>query len=193
MKRTLLLLLAAASGTALAEGMAPKAGLWEVTSVRQSVDGRDTTATTAAANSELQQRAMARLTPEQRKQMEAMMSSRGGSASGPSGGLRRICVSPAMAARDKPMVDPQGHCEPSKVSRSGNTSSYEFDCTQNGVGVAGKGETVVAGDTISTRVDSTMTEPRGKHIMHSETQMKYLGRDCQGIKPLDELGKELKR
>jgi hypothetical protein len=157
--------------------------------VRQTVDGRDTTAQTAAANNQLQQQAMARMTPEQRKQMEAMMSSRGTSGSGTPGGFRRICVSPAMAARDKPTIDPQGHCQPSKVGRSGNKSTFEFDCTSNGFGAAGKGETVNTGDTISTRVDMTMTEPHGKHTTHSETDMKYLGRDCQGIKPLDEMAR----
>jgi len=29
-----------------------------------------------------------------------------------SGGSMRICISPAMAARNQPMVDPSGRCEP---------------------------------------------------------------------------------
>lgn len=193
MKRTLLLVLAAATGTALAQGSGLKAGLWEWTAVRQTVDGRDTTAQMATASSRLQeqqQQAMARMPPEQRKQMEAMMASRGASAAGMAGGSRRVCVSAAMAARDKPMFDPQGRCEPSKFSHSGNKSTFEFDCTSNGLGSAGKGETILAGDTISTSVDTTTTDAHGRHTVHSETRMKYLGQDCQGVKPLDELGKQ---
>jgi hypothetical protein len=192
MRRTLLLVLAAFTGPALAQGVGPKPGLWEVKTVRQTLDGRDANAQMAAARSQMQQKAMARMTPEQRAQMEAMMSSKGASAD-TAGASHRVCVSAAMAARNKPMVDPQGRCEPNKVTRSGGKTSFEFDCTANGMGAAGKGESVEAGDTITTVVDTTMTEPRGRHTMHTETQMKYLGQDCQGLKPLDQLGKEVPR
>jgi hypothetical protein len=189
MGRMPLLILAAVTGAALAQGSGLKAGLWELTTLRHTVDGRDTTADLTAARSQMMQRAMANMAPEERKQMEAMMASRG--ASGPNvGGLRRFCVSPAMAASDKPIAQIQGPCPPSKVNRSGNTTTFEFNCKKNGVGSAGKGERTVAGDTITTRVDATVSEPRGRHTMHNETQIKYLGRDCQGIKPLDELGLE---
>jgi hypothetical protein len=186
MRRMQLLVLAAISGTAIAQGSGLKAGLWEVTNVRQTTDGRDTTAQASAASSQMAMGAMAHMTPEQRKQMEAMMSGR----SDTGGALRRVCISPAMAARDKPFVGPQGNCPPSKFNRSGNKTTFEFNCMKNGIGAVGKGESVVAGDTISTRTDMTLSLPRGSHTMHSETQMKYLGRDCQGIKPLDELGFE---
>jgi Protein of unknown function (DUF3617) len=188
MKRTLLLVLAAASGTALAQGVGPKAGLWDWIAVRQVFDGREMKVQSAAARSEMQQKALAHMTPEQRKQMEAMMNSQ---AAAPTGGTSyRVCVSAAMAARNKLMFDPRGRCEPNKVSRSGDKTTFEFDCTRNGFGTAGKGESIVAGDTISTSVDTTITDPRGRHTMHSETQMKYLGQDCQGVKPLDELSKQ---
>lgn len=189
MRRVQLLLLAAISGTAFAQGSGIRAGLWEVTNVRQTTDGRDTTAQTAAASRQMAQEAMTRMTPEQRKQMEAMM---GGQGSGPgtAGVLHRVCISPAMAARGKPFIEPQGNCPPSKFNRTGNKTTFEFNCMRNGMGAAGKGESVITSDTISTRADMTLSQPRGNHTMHSESQMKYLGRDCQGIKPLDELGFE---
>jgi hypothetical protein len=172
-----------ASGAAAGEGFGLKPGLWEVTQVRQVSDGRDITEQMAAANKQLMQQAMANMSPEQRQQMEAMMGRQGAM-------LQRVCVSPAMAARDKPFVDPQGHCEPSKFERSGNRTTFQFDCRNNGIGAAGKGESIASGDTILTRVDSTITTPSGSHTMQGETKMRFVGRDCQGIKPLDELSKD---
>jgi len=175
---------------ALAQGFGLRPGLWEVTMVRQTMDGRDITAQLTAGSKQMQQQAMARMTPEQRKQMEAMTSSQGAPESDSAGVIRRLCVSPAMAARDKPMIDLPGHCPPSQLNHSGNKTTFTFNCTKNGFGATGKGESVVAGDALSTRVDVTMTQPDGTHKMQGETQMKYLGKDCQGIKPMDELGFE---
>jgi len=169
------------SGSVFAQSSSLKPGLWQVKPIRQVVDGRDLTAQMASASAQMQQ-AMANMTPEQRKQMEAMMSAQGRSA-GANGGGTRICVSPAMAAKDKPMVDSEGRCEPAKVSRNGNKTSFEFNCTGDGRTEVGRGESTVSGDTVTTRVDMTMTDARGSHSMQTESQMSYLGPDCQGIKP----------
>lgn len=185
MKKSTLAILIALSTTAFADSSVMKAGLWEMTVVRQVMDGRDMAAQMASAQTQMQQ-AMANMPPAQRKQMEARMGSYGGATGG---GAMRICVSPAMAARDKPMVDPEGRCEPATVNRSGNKTSFEFNCTTGGHTSVGKGETVVSGDTVTTRVDMTMTDPRGRHTIQSESQMKYLGADCQGVKPIDQLAK----
>jgi Protein of unknown function (DUF3617) len=185
MKRTLLWVLATVSAAALADGSGLKPGLWDVTVVRQTRDGQDMTAQMAAARSQMQQ-AMAQMTPEQRQRMEAMMS--GQDASGAAG--HRICISAAMAARDKPMIDPQGRCPPSKLTQSGNKLTFEFNCTSSGINTAGTGESTVVGDTISMLVDTKVTDPHGTHAMHSETQMKYRGQDCQGMTPLDEQAKQ---
>jgi hypothetical protein len=189
MKKSVLAILVALGTTAYADTPAMKAGLWEMTVVRQVMDGRDMSAQMAAAQAQMQQ-AMAKMSPAQRKQMESMMGSQGGGGSG--GGAMRICVSPAMAARDKPMVDPEGRCEPAKVSRSGNKTSFEFNCTTGGRTSVGKGETVVSGDSMTTRMDMTTTDAHGRHTMQNETQMKYLGADCQGVKPADQLVKEMR-
>ncbi|HTY99435.1 MAG TPA: DUF3617 domain-containing protein [Rhodocyclaceae bacterium] len=187
MKKSALAVLIALCGTAYADNPGLKAGLWEVTVVRQVMDGRDMTSQMAAAQAQMQQ-AMAKMSPAQRKQMEAMMGSKGG---GQGSGAVRICVSPAMAARDKPMVDPEGRCEPAKVSRSGNKTSFEFNCTTGGRTSVGKGETVASGDSMTTHMDMTTTGAEGRHTMQTDSQMKYLGSDCQGVKPADQLAKEM--
>ena len=181
MKQCTMAILIVLSGSAFAQSSSLKPGLWQVKPIRQVVDGRDLTAQMGSASAQMQQ-AMANMTPEQRKQMETMMSAQGRSA-GASGGGTRICVSPAMAAKDKPMVDSEGRCEPAKVSRNGNKTSFEFNCTGDGRTEVGRGESTVSGDTVTTRVDMTMTDARGSHSMQTESQMSYLGPDCQGIKP----------
>jgi len=188
MKKLALAVLVTLSTTAFAQGSGLKAGLWEIKQIKQVMDGRDMAAQMAAAQAEMQQ-AMANMSPAQRKQMEAMMGGRGMPA-GAAGGAQRICISPAMAAADKPMVDPEGRCEPAKVSRSGNKTSFEFNCTTQGHSMVGKGESTVSGDLVSTRMDMTTTDAQGRHTMQSESQMKYLGPDCQGLKPIDQIAKD---
>jgi hypothetical protein len=185
MKKLTLAIFITLSGTAFAQSSSLKPGLWEIKPISQIVDGRDMTAQMAAAQAKMQQ-ALANMSPAQREQMQAMM----GHQVVPTGGGTRICVSPAMAAKEKPMVDPEGRCEPATVSRSGNKTSFEFNCTANGRTSVGKGESSVSGDTVTTRVNMTMTDARGRHTMQNESQMKYLGTDCQGIQPLDQLAKK---
>jgi hypothetical protein len=182
MKIWTMAILITVSGAALAQNPNLKPGLWEVKPIRHVVDGHDMATQMAAASAKMEQ-AMANMTPEQRKQMEAMMSSQGMPKQSMSGGGARICISPAMAAKDKPMVDSKGRCEPAKVNRSGNKTSFEFNCTADGRTEVGSGESTISGDIVTTRVDMTMTDAQGRHTMQTESQMKYLGTDCQGIKP----------
>lgn len=172
---------AVVAGSPYAQTPGMKAGLWELKTVKQVVDGKDMQAQMAAAQAQMKQ-AMANMPPERRKQMEATMGRQGAAMSG--SGAMRMCISPEMAARDKPMVDPEGKCEPAKVSRSGNRTSFEFNCKTATGSMVGRGDSTFAGDTISSRMDMTMTDAKGKHTMQSESQMKYLGADCGGLKPV---------
>jgi len=187
MKKLSLLILITLSSTVLAQGSGLKQGLWEIKPIKQIMDGKDMAAQMASAQAQMQQ-AMANMPPEQRQQMQAMMAQHGSTAPGSA----RICVSAAMAAKDKPVVDSEGRCEPSKVSRSGNKSSFEFNCSTKGRTMVGKGESTTNGDSVTTSVDMTMTDARGSHTMQSEMLMTYLGSDCQGVKPADQLLKEAK-
>ena len=98
MKKTILALsLPLLAAPALAGDM--KAGLWEVKTTKQIVDGQD-----MQAQMRQVQQQMASLPPEQRRQMEAMMNKQG-VGMGP-GGANRMCISEEMAKREGPMVDP---------------------------------------------------------------------------------------
>jgi hypothetical protein len=150
------------------------------------MDGKDMAPQMAAAQAMLQEQ-MAKMSPAQRKQMEQMM---GGQAM-PSAGGQRVCISPEMAAQDKPMMPPDAKCEPSKFERSGNKLTFELNCNADGHTIAGRGTSVTSGDLVTSSMDMTTTDARGRHTMQSESQMKYLGADCQGVKPMDQLMKGL--
>lgn len=178
MKKTILALslpLLAAPALALAGDM--KAGLWEVKTTKQIVDGQD-----MQAQMRQVQQQMASLPPEQRRQMEAMMNKQG-VGMGP-GGANRMCISEEMAKREGPMVDPDGRCQPTKMSRSGNTTRYEIDCMMDGRRTQGKGESTVSGNSIASRMDMTTMDSSGRHTMQTESQMTYLGPDCKGLAPV---------
>ena len=159
-----------------------KAGLWEMHIDKQIMDGQDMSAQMAAAQAEMK-KALADMPPAQRKQMEQAM---GGLGMGGSPNSHRICISPEMAAQDKlPVAD--NRCQPSKYQRSGNKTVFELNCP----GMVGKGESIVSGDSITSKMDMTMTDQSGKHTLHSESRMKYLGADCQGIKPADQIARDM--
>lgn len=185
MRKLWISLALAATTTGVQAETTIKPGLWEVRITKQVMDGRDMTAQMAAAQAQMQQ-ALAGMSPQQRKQMEAVMGKQATPA-----GAQQVCISPEMAARETPVMPADAKCEPAKVSRSGNKMSYEFNCTSAGRTTTGKGESIFSGDSVSTRTDIVMTDARGRHTMQSESQMKYLGADCRGLKPIDQLAREL--
>jgi hypothetical protein len=191
MRRSGAWILVAFSGAAVAAGSGLKAGLWEITQVKQVVDGKDMGEEMATRQSQMQQ-ALAAMPADQRKQMEARLAQRGFSLTGKNGAGNRVCVSAQMAARDKPLIDPQGQCQPSKVDRAGSKTTFEFNCSNEGRTMSGKGESTVGDGTLVTSMDMTANDAEGgSHKVHSETQMKYLGPDCQGVKPADEIAREV--
>jgi hypothetical protein len=167
--------------TAHADGTGLKPGLWEVRIVKQVVDGRDLSAQMAGLNDKMQQ-AMASMPPQQRAQMEAMMKQRGAGMG--HDGSSRMCVSPEMARRDRPVVDREGRCQPATVTRSGNHATFEFSCTIDGDTTTGKGSSTTGADLISTQVDMKTRKANGEtHVTQTETEMRFVGSDCGSVKP----------
>jgi hypothetical protein len=182
-KQFIVILIAFAGAQAVAAGFGLKPGLWESRIIKHVTDGRDSTAQVTGAMSQMEQN-LSRLPPEQRARMEAMMKEHGALTTG-TAGTTKLCISPEMAARDKPMVDPEGRCQPAKISQSGNHTTFEFNCNTNGTVMTGKGESTVTGDVIATRVDINTRKANGEtHVMHNEAEMKFLGSDCGDVKPL---------
>jgi hypothetical protein len=187
MKKAFALALLAAACGAQAEPFM-KAGLWEMRTLKHLSDGKDMTAQIAASQAKMQEM-MAKMSPQQRQQMEQMM---GKSAANPADpGVTRMCVSAEMAARDQPVMPKDSNCEIVKFNRSGNTTTFENTCRTEGSTVVGKGESVRSGDTISTKMELVSTGTRGNHTTQMETQMKFVGADCGGLKPIDQIAREM--
>ena len=168
-----------AAGTA--PGLALRPGLWDVQLIRQVVDGRDISSQTAASLAQAQH-LLASLPPVQRARLEAMLNQAGVSEGG--NGSFHICVSAAMARRDLPFLDSQGHCQPVVLSRSPHAVSFRFQCTTNGSAVSGHGRAVISAERVDTHTDLTSRGPDGAtHVMQNDSQMRYLSADCGALKP----------
>lgn len=160
-----------------------KAGLWEIKVLKGSYDGQDTAAQRAALQERARQ-AMAKMTPEQRRQMEAMMKDQGGHPGGE--GSIRMCITDEQARRKELRLDPEGRCRPSKTSSLiGDTIHYEFDCTTaQGVRMKGKADMKVSSTSIRGTTDMTTTDAKGvTHTIHQDSQMTWLGADCKDVQP----------
>lgn len=153
-----------------------KAGLWEIRTIKQVVDGQD-----MQAQMQAMQKQLAALPAAQRKQMEALMAGQGVDMSG---GAMRMCISEEAARRNTPVIDPKDRCQPRELTRNGNTVRFEVDCVMDGRTTKGKGESTFSGNSVHSRMDMTTTGPDGRHTMQTESQMTYLGPDCRGLAPV---------
>ncbi len=173
----------AGATAAATEGGTVKPGLWEIRLVRQIVDGRDVTALVPAALAGMQQ-LMGNMTPQQRRQMEATL------GRPPASTTQRICVSPEMAAGDKPLLPPDVKCEPTAFNRGGNRVAFEFSCADQGRTTTGKGESVLASESVATRIDMVTNDANGRHTWQNDTQARFVGADCGNLKPADQVARE---
>lgn len=176
-------LAAATGGTLAAAEPAVRPGLWEVKLVRQYMDGRDVTALVPAALAGMQA-FMANMTPQQRKQMEATF------GRAPASTTQRICISPAMAAGDKPLLPPDVKCDPTAFNREAGRITFEFSCSDQSGTTTGKGESTLAAESVSTRIDMVTNNANGKHTWQNESLATYVGDDCGSLKPADQVMRE---
>lgn len=160
-----------------------KPGLWEIKLVKQWVDGRDVTPLVPAAMATMQQM-MANMTPQQRRQMEATL------GKPPTNTTQRICVSPEMAAGDKPMMPADVKCEPTSFSRTGNRVVFEFSCADQGRTTTGNGQSVLSSESVSTRIDMVTSDANGRHTLQTESLSRFVSADCGKLKPADQVLQE---
>jgi hypothetical protein len=168
------LVLVSATGPAAAQKIAP--GLWEQT-VSVSVGGGAVTNPMAG----MQER-LAKLPPERRKQMEAMLAQHG-MGSAPGSNALRVCITPEQAARDAPPPTQNG-CTSSGVQRSGNVMRFKYECAGPPPS-SGEGEFAYAsakewkGKVVSTQM-------RQGQPVRGETTMagRWIAADCGNVRPL---------
>ena len=182
MKKLTILALAAFAGMASADaGIKP--GLWEMRIAKNVVDGQDQSAHMAGMTAKMNEQ-MARLSPEQRAQMSAMMGQRGMGMPMGGGGAIQMCITPEMAKRDVPVADKEDSCQPINVRRNGNHMTYEVNCVSHGTKTTGTGESTVNGDSVMTRSDTKVVDHGETHRIQSESEMRYVKSDCGDVKPM---------
>ena len=167
---------------AQAQTQAP--GLWEH-SFKTRPAGGDKSSAQATAQEKAQAEMQAQLDampPEQRKQIDAMMKSRGVTMTA-QGTTAKFCLTKEQAAKP-PEARLTGDCKPTDVKRSGNTMSYKFACNTPQP-VTGEGQLTYASDKAysgSARV--TMLGQGQPQQMTMDMTGKWLAADCGDVKPL---------
>ena len=165
--------LALGSLHAAAQTQAP--GLWEHSFKMGSQD-----AETDKAMADMQKQ-MAAMPPEQRKQIEQMMASRGMSM-GAQGTTVKVCVSKEDAARKAEPQFREG-CTQQVLQRTASSMKVKFECTQPRP-MSGEGEMNFPSDKAYTGKSTVTTQANGKaQQMTIEMAGKWLAADCGDVKP----------
>ena len=162
-----------------AEAPPIKTGLWEITTESQMLDGKPMPDVSAQLNEQLK-----KMPPEMRKQMEAHMKAQGVQmVAGGKGPAVRICLTKAMLDQDQWQGRADGHCQNTGTSRSGNTWSWKFKCTQPPS--EGEGSTTFQGSDAYVTDMRVNTERQGKpHQMAMKHKGRWLGADCGDVRPI---------
>ena len=170
---------------AAGQNLAP--GLWEVS--MKMPGGPDLGAAMAKMNEQL-----ANMSPEQRKQIEAMLGQQGvapkAQAPGQPGALR-ICISKEMAARGE-VPDPDGRCKQDSLEKRGNKVNFKFTCSGEPPS-SGEGEYIMNGDKGYDGRMVTNTVRAGKPVrMEMQMAGRFISADCGQVKARGADGKPVK-
>lgn len=171
------LALIATAGWAQAQTMKP--GLWEITTQMQSGSGKMNDAMAQA------QKALEGMTPDQRKMMQDMMAKQGVQMGGPAagGGMAvKVCMTQEMVDRNE-VGTQKGDCTHTNSQRTGNTMKFSFVCTQPPS--SGEGQvTFNSPESYAVSMTSSTTVRGNAEKMAMQSNGRWLGSDCGGIKPL---------
>jgi hypothetical protein len=153
-----------------------KPGLWEINN-KMSGGQMD------QAMSEMQ-KAMAGMSPAERKQMEEMMARQGVKmvAPGAGGGMAvQVCMTKEQVERnDMPMQD---GCRMTQNTRSGNTLRMAYTCTRppsSGEGTV----TFHSSESYTSKMTVKSTEQGRTETMTMDATGKWLGANCGNVKPM---------
>lgn len=166
-------LLAAACLPVSAQTMKP--GLWEIHNKVNNAEMGD-------AMAEMQKH-MAQMSPQERKQMEAMMVQQGVRMAPSAGGgmAVQMCMTREMVERnDVPMQD---GCRMTQNQRSGNTQKVAFTCTNPPS--SGEGQfTYTSPEAYTSKMTVKQVMGGKTETATVETRGKWLKADCGNVKPV---------
>jgi hypothetical protein len=150
-------------------------GLWENSFKMKSQDGE-----LEKGMAEMQKQ-MAAMPPDQRKQIEDMMASRG-MGMGAQGTTVKVCVTKEDVARKAEPQFREG-CTQQVVQRTANSMKVKFECTKPQP-MSGEGEMTFISDKAYTGKSTMTSKADGKaQQMTMELAGKWLAADCGNVKP----------
>lgn len=94
----------------------------------------------------------------------------------------RMCFTQAMIDATSPGPQ-QGHCDDVQVRHDGNKTHTGFSCTVDGKTTTGRSDETVNGNTRTSVIEFTMSDKDGAHPVRLETEMTFLGPDCNVAYP----------
>ena len=97
----------------------------------------------------------------------------------------RICLTPALAQRDAPFLDPQNSCRADHLQHEGKHESFTFSCGTNLTQLSGKGEShrTFLGHILTLTDFTAVSQGKKPYAVHDRTEMKFIGPDCGTLKP----------
>ncbi|MDB5917810.1 MAG: hypothetical protein JWR40_2044 [Massilia sp.] len=159
-----------------AQAQAFKAGLWETNNKMGGGGGKLQGALAMA------QQHLASMDPEQRKQIEGMMSRQGVVISN-DGVVAKMCITPEMAARQQLPIQQHGNCSYQHAKAVGNTMAFSFSCTNPQAN--GEGSATFTGPTAYTSSMRVTTSATGSsETVNIDSSGRWLGADCGAVKPI---------
>jgi len=172
---TLVFVMTCAAGLAQAQTPPPiKPGLWQVQTERE-VDGQ------MAQMPDMTEH-LKNLPPESRRQVEAMMKQRGVDLSA-AGGAMRICMTKETLARDQWRAE-EGNCKTDFSSRSGSAWKWHTSCQDPASETDGEA-TFPGPETYTVKTVTTMRGQGEPKTTRMTMTSKWLGADCEGVKPIN--------
>ena len=148
-----------------------KPGLWEVKTKMKSENGQQDP-------TEKMRQAMAKMSSEQRKKMEAMMGKSGMNFA--SNGAMQVCYTNEMLAKSESLMGNRSNqCTHKFLEQTPSKVRMEFNCKD---GAKGTGEWKMVNDRqYQGRMNITNSKGKSSEINH---EAKYISSDCGNVKPL---------
>ena len=148
-----------------------KLGLWETTNTFQS---------SGMPPMSIPPDALARMTPDQRAKVEAMMKNQGS----PRTTTTKSCMTPEKMKRSEMFYDEQKQCTKTVVTSSSSKMEMRMQCSMEG-GAKANGTVRIertSSDTVKGSVQMVTTSGDHTMNMNSTFTSKWLGADCGDVK-----------
>ena len=160
-----------------AQAQAFKPGLWETNNKMGGGGGGKLQGALAMA-----QQHLASMDPEQRKQIEGMMSRQGVVISN-DGVVAKMCITPEMAAKQQLPIQQHGSCSYQHDKAVGNTMAFSFSCTNPRAN--GEGSATFTSPTAYTSSMRVTTDATGSsETVNIDSSGRWLAADCGAVKPI---------